>query len=84
MIPFKTFKKQVQVVLACFILHNFIKRHSQNNEPEWESEGEDENEVVPDRDGPQEVNSDDEEDDAFLRNRDVIALNLWMRYTPPV
>ena len=84
MIPFKTFKKQVQVVLAYFILHNFIKRHSVVDEPDWELSEEEDNDAIPEPVAPDNLDSDDDEDDAYLKNRDVIALNLWMRYRPPV
>ena len=64
MIPFKTFKKQVQVVLAYFILHNFIKRHSVVDEPDWELSEEEDNDAIPEPVAPDNLDSDDDEDDA--------------------
>ena len=84
MIPFKTFKKQVQVVLAYFVPHNFIQRHSVEDEPDWDFSGEEDNDAIPKLVAPDHVDSDDDEDYTYLRNRYVIAQNLWMRYRPPV
>ena len=82
--PFKSFKKQVKVVLACFILHYCVKRHFDDEEAKWDSSEEEDNELAEEPHVSQGGELDEEQHDADQRFRDVISLNMWMRYIPQV
>ena len=88
MLPFKTFKKQALVVMTCFILHNFIKRHRMTPDDELfdrtnsDSEQEDDDlDGQPRGDIAMELEEEDNlAEEPQVQHRDVIALNMWHRY----